>query len=132
MRKSVLSMGMALILAMAFSSCNKTEEGKSENAMFRASTANVTSTDKTFIGQLEGHKFVMWNANDAIKVFTRTASPFSVEASVLTTDEDAKPEVPFYGDVRESDVYYAFYPACNITNLEAGNKIHVTLPETQA
>ena len=125
-------MGMALILVMAFSSCKKTEEGKSENAMFRASTANVTSSDKTFVGELDGHKFVMWNENDAIKVFTRTASPFSVEASVLTTDENAKPEVPFYGDVRESDVYYAFYPACNITNLEAGNKIHVTLPETQA
>ena len=131
MRKSVISMGLALILAMAFSSCNKTEEGKSENAMFRASTANVTSSDKTFVGQLDGHKFVMWNENDAIKVFTRTASPFSVEASVLTTDEDAKLEVPFYGNVRESDVYYAYYPAGKISDLEAGNKIHVTLPETQ-
>lgn len=132
MRKSVISMGMALILVMAFTSCKKTEEGKSENAMFRASTANVTSSDKTFVGQLDGHKFVMWNENDAIKVFTRTASPFSVEASVLTTDENAKPEVLFYGDVRESDVYYAYYPAGKISNLEAGNKIHVTLPETQA
>lgn len=131
MKKSVISMGLALILVMAFTSCKKTEEGKSENAVFRASAANVTSSDKTFVGQLDGHKFVMWNANDAIKVFTRTASPFSVEASVLTTDEDSKPEVPFYGDVRESDVYYAYYPACNITDLEAGNKIHVTLPETQ-
>lgn len=132
MKKSVLSMGMALILAMAFSSCNKTEEGKSENAMFRASTANVTSSDKTFVGQLDGHKFVMWNENDAIKVFTRTASPFSVEASVLTTDEDSKSVVPFYGNVRESDVYYAFYPACNISDMDAAGKIHVTLPETQA
>ena len=132
MKKSVISMGLALIMAMAFSSCNKTEEGKSENAMFRASTANVTSSDKTFVGQQGLDTIVMWNAGDAIKVFTRTASPFSVEASVLTTDEDAKSVVPFYGNVRESDVYYAFYPACKISDLEAGNKIHVTLPETQA
>ena len=132
MRKSVISMGLALILVMAFTSCKKTEEGKSENAVFRASTVSVTSSDKTYVGQLGLDKFVMWNAGDAIKVFTRTASPFSVEASVLTTDENAKSVVPFYGNVRESDVYYAFYPACNISDMDAAGKIHVTLPETQA
>jgi len=124
MKKTLRTMGLCALAALAVVSCKKNEE-KVATTSFQATITQPTSNAKTHIGTIGTEKWLMWNTGDAIKVFDGNGTP----ATFTTNDNNAK-VANFEGEIEASERYCAFYPAASASDASAGT-VTLTLAATQ-
>ena len=127
MRKTLRTLGLCALAALAIVSCKKNEQ-TGATMSFEATINQPTSGTRTGINEINDKKWMTWNNGDVIKVFTADGS---ASADFTTTDE-GETVANFTGQIKDSESYYcAFYPAANV-NAEAGSTtVTLTLSANQ-
>lgn len=121
MKKTLRIMGLCALAALTFASCKKNEQ-KADTTTFQATLTQPTGDGRTHIGDGD---WLMWDDNDAIKVFTANGS-----SATFTTHDANATTATFSGNIAEADAYCAFYPAANASGLVNGNVV-LTLSNEQ-
>ena len=123
MRKTLRTLGLCALAALAIVSCKKNDE-QAATMSFEATINQPTNGTRTEIG---ANNWMIWKNGDAIKVFTADGSA----SAPFTTTADGVPVANFTGQIKDSDSYCAFYPAANV-NAEAGSTtVTLTLDANQ-
>ena len=121
MKKTLRIMGLCALAALTIASCKKNEQ-KADMTTFQATLTQPTGEGRTHIG--DGN-WLMWDNNDAIKVFTADGT-----SAVFTTHNANSTTATFNGNIAEADAYCAFYPAAKASGLING-KVVLTLANEQ-
>ena len=121
MKKTLRTMGLCALAALAVVSCKKNEE-KVATTSFQATITQPTSNAKTHIGN---DNWLLWNTGDAIKVFDGNGT-----AATFTTNDNNAKVANFEGEIEASERYCAFYPAASASDASAGT-VTLTLAATQ-
>ena len=121
MKKTLRIMGLCALAALTIASCKKNEQ-KADMTTFQATLTQPTGEGRTHIG--DGN-WLMWDNNDAIKVFTADGT-----SAVFTTHNANSTTATFNGNIAEADAYCAFYPAAKASGLTNG-KVVLTLANVQ-
>lgn len=121
MKKVTRILGLCALMALVTVSCKKNENTKG-GVSFLASITQPTNGAKTHIG---ADNFLMWNENDAIKVYNTAG-----EAETFTTSDKDVTLATFNGDITETETYYACYPENNTIDI-ANAKATLALSATQ-
>lgn len=121
MKKTLRTMGLCALAALAVVSCKKNEE-KVATTSFEATITQPTSNAKTHIGN---DNWLLWNTGDAIKVFDGNGT-----AATFTTNDNNAKVANFEGEIEASERYCAFYPAASASDASAGT-VTLTLAATQ-
>ena len=122
MRKSLKTLGLCVLAALAIVSCKKNEQ-TGATMSFEATIAQPTNGTRTGIG---ADNWMIWNNGDVIKVF---AADGSASAPFTTTDE-GETVANFTGLIKDSESYCAFYPA-DFTSAADGTMVTLTLSANQ-
>lgn len=121
MKKVTRILGLCALMALVTVSCKKNENTKG-GVSFLASITQPTNGAKTHIG---ADNFLMWNENDAIKVYNTAG-----EAETFTTSDKDVTLATFNGDITETETYYACYPEGNTIDI-ANAKATLALSDAQ-
>ena len=123
MRKTLRTLGLCALAALAIVSCKKTEQTGATTS-FEATIAQPTNGTRTEIG---AENWMIWKNGDAIKVFTADGS---ASADFTTTDE-GETMANFTGEIKGAESYRAFYPAANVVAEAGSTTVTLTLDANQ-
>ncbi|MCR5038216.1 MAG: choice-of-anchor J domain-containing protein [Bacteroidales bacterium] len=122
MRKSLKTLGLCALAALAIVSCKKNEQ-TGATMSFEATINQPTNGTRTEIGPED---MMIWNNGDVIKVFAADGSA----SAPFTTTADGVPVANFTGQIKDSESYCAFYPA-DFTSEANGTMVTLTLSANQ-
>lgn len=125
MRKTLRTLGLCALAALAIVSCKKNDE-QAATTSFEATINQPTSGTRTGINEINGDKWMTWNNGDVIKVFAADGSA----SAPFTTTADGVPVANFTGQIKDSESYCAFYPA-DFTSEADGTMVTLTLSANQ-
>ncbi len=121
MRKSLKTLGLCALAALAIVSCKKNEQ-TGATMSFEATINQPTNGTRTEIGP---ENMMIWNNGDVIKVFAEDGT-----AANFTTTDEGDTVANFTGQIKDSDSYCAFYPA-DFTSEANGKMVTLTLSANQ-
>ena len=124
MRKTLRTLGLCALAALAIVSCKKNEQ-TGATMSFEATIAQPTNGTRTGIGEIDGEKWMTWNNGDVIKVFAEDGT-----AANFTTTDEGETVANFTGQIKDSESYCAFYPA-DFTSEANGTMVTLTLSANQ-
>ena len=124
MRKTLRTLGLCALAALAIVSCKKNEQ-TGATMSFEATINQPTSGTRTGINEIDGEKWMTWNNGDVIKVFAEDGT-----AANFTTTDEGETVANFTGQIKDSESYCAFYPA-DFTSEANGTMVTLTLSANQ-